>query len=502
MKSLNTYDPFRLTPPNRWLSSLFFKCLLGIMGIFIAATFVFSVYMGYTHYRAIKKEIIPASLETRLRAGLEQIGPDALAERAASDFGPELLKEMISTLLGRNNPVWMRYNRSVVFDQKMDLVLRFKRGGRVSQYSERNEPDLIALAEEVESQRSDGQANHLWIDSPDRDDWYSLVSLSIPDRPDQVLTLGVKLDKQFIGMMFPEFRAIWHMARHLAFISFMSSLVLALYLIRRIKKAERAATAWARGDLSVRINETERDEFGRLSQAFDHMADSLEKMMEVNQSLAIAEERNRLARDLHDTAKQRCFALGLRLSVLSHSLAGDEKQTAMIDSAIELTRLLQRDMTDVIQRFFWPTIARDGLLKASTETLNLLLNDSGIDWSLALTEAEAEMLESRPEWAGQLLLITTEAAANTLRHSQADRLEVKYRQNGDEGTWTVSDNGQGFDPETVTEQGMGLTNMRHRAESLPGGRLTVTSEPGRGTLLTITFIMTDGDGDENLDNAG
>jgi len=490
MKNAQTYRPVLPPPQKRWFSSLFFKCLMGILGMFLTGTIMFSSYIGYTHHQGLKRALNPAELETRLQQGLARIGAESLAERAASPFCSELFKEMVPELLGRHNPVWMRYNRSVVFDQKMDLLLRFRQGDLVCQYSERKQPDLTELVAEVEGRFLDGQGGHLWLDSPNSDDWYSVVSFSVEGQPDQVLSLGVKIDHQFLGMMFPELRAAGRLARHLAVISILSSLVLAIYLIRRIKRAERAATAWARGDLSVRINEKQRDEFGRLSQTFDHMADSLEMMMEVNHSLAVAEERNRLARDLHDTAKQRCFALGLRLSVLGHSLADDEKRRAQVQSALELTQRLQEDLTDTIQRFFWPTIARDGLRKASTETLELLLSGSGIDWSLELTEEEAKELESQPEWAGQLLLITTEAAANTLRHSQADRLEVRYRRSGDQATWTINDNGQGFNPEEAANKGMGLTNLHHRAESLPGGGLEIASAPGQGATLTVTFRMT------------
>lgn len=478
--------------PERWWSSLFFKWLLGIISIFLVGTFFVFIFGGLGERRAMRRAIDPAVLEASLKSGLEKIGIADLESRMASPYCSDLLRTMIPQILEGNRPVWFRYNRSVIFDGQVTAILRYRQSDFSCQYPAEDEGILSGLMRETEAQALGGRPARLWRDMSDGGDWFSVVSLPVEDQPGLVVSLGLRLDGATLTAMFPELRALTRLGFHLLVISLLSAIVLAGYVSRRIRRGERAAAAWTRGELSVRINEKQGDEFGRLSRTFDHMADSLEKMMEVRQSLAAAEERSRLVLDLHDNAKQRCFALGLRLSVLSHELnrAGpSDKIDELLHSAIELTTLLQNDLTDVIKRFSRPTIASDGLLRALSDSLDLLLAGSGINLAVNIDPSEARYLETAPQWAEQLLLLTNEAAANVLRHSGADQLELSFRREDGQGVWSVTDNGRGFSPEAASGQGMGLTSLKHRAGSLPGGRLSFGGGEGRGTAVTVIFDL-------------
>ena len=80
--------------------------------------------------------------------------------------------------------------------------------------------------------------------------------------------------------------------------------------------------------------------------------------------------------------------------------------------------------------------------------------------------------------------IAREALNNALKHARAASVSVTLSRLAEQVVLEIMDDGCGFDPESVGQAGMGLTNMRERAESI-GGALTVTSKPGAGTRVTV-----------------
>ncbi|MBW8808289.1 MAG: hypothetical protein JF591_05535, partial [Lysobacter sp.] len=167
---------------------------------------------------------------------------------------------------------------------------------------------------------------------------------------------------------------------------------------------------------------------------------------------------------------------------------GDPRQRALIKAALGLTGQLQRDLADVIQRFSAPTVAEQGLRKALEDTFSHLLGGSEIEWRLLLDGVAERGLGEYPQHAGQLLLIATEAASNSLRHSGARRIEVVLNNSGNRYGWTIQDDGCGFAPSEHETTGMGLANMRLRARTLPGGRFRIASSSS-GTVVTVSFTL-------------
>ncbi|UQZ90946.1 hypothetical protein C4J81_17690 [Deltaproteobacteria bacterium Smac51] len=501
---LKKYLPSRR---GRWSGSLFIKCLVGIMCIFFFGTVAVFSFGGMKHRARLDLEMEPDNVIRTMRQGLAGISPAELKARAESPFCHELLQAMVSDLIDARKDLWRRYNRSLAFHEDYFLIVRYRDKDTVCEYVTKRPGDLPPLIDEMEAQaRQTGAAAGMRTEISASNSWITVASLPVEGAPETFVTLGVQVKMHPLGVIFPELRAAGHVLIHLTFISFLSALLLAAYVVRRIRRAERVAAEWALGNLGVRINDPGRDEFGRLSAAFDHMADVLGKNIEVKQSLAASEERNRLARDLHDTAKQRCFVLGLRLSLLARICQDDPKRTELVQSALELTKLVQSDLADVIQRFSWPTIAQAGLLKATTDSLDILFQGSDINWSIDLKPEEAAELESEPFWAGQLLLITTEAAANVLKHSRASNMKVSFHSEGETGFWIIEDDGCGFDESRVSGRGMGLSNMKQRAESCPGGHLVIKGGPGCGTVLKVIFDYSEStkseDRDANDNNIG
>lgn len=261
-------------------------------------------------------------------------------------------------------------------------------------------------------------------------------------------------------------------------------------LVRRIRRAQAIAREWTDGHIAARIEDCQRDEFGDLAMSFNGLADSIADVIRVKQELAAADERNRLAQDLHDTAKQRAFALNLQLTALK-SLGSQLPPAAATISATALTlvRQLQSDLATVIQRLSAATIAESGIGKLVDDEMHALLANSGIAWSVDIPDAVAAALQPAPQIAQQVFLIAMEAVANALKHADARRIAVSMAARAGGYVLSVQDDGQGFDVPGAGIRGMGLANMRLRARSLPEGHLSIISSPDAGTGVNVRFTM-------------
>jgi len=260
-----------------------------------------------------------------------------------------------------------------------------------------------------------------------------------------------------------------------------SSIFLAWWVTRRLNRVARAATAWSRGDFSDRIGDRSHDELGGLSSLLDRMALDLRGLMRSRAQLATLAERQRLARDLHDTVKQKAFALNLQLATARRVL-GDTPGAERLDQAQRLTQQIQQELAQILDE-----------LRASDTELPFIerLRAHAIDWSHTSGIAPKFTLDELPPLAAaheeSLLRIVDESLANVLRHAGAGAVEIALRREADRVRLAIADNGRGIAADHVS--GMGLSNMRERAESLPGGRFELDAPAGRGTRVTVSFIV-------------
>jgi signal transduction histidine kinase len=259
-------------------------------------------------------------------------------------------------------------------------------------------------------------------------------------------------------------------------------------LVRRIRRAQRAARAWTQGDTRMRIRDTINDEFGDLAHSFNRLADSFAEVIRVKQHLAAADERNRLARELHDTAKQRAFALSLQLTALKSAAAQEPvRRERIVATSLTLVRQLQSDLAGVIQRLSGSTLAEAGVRAVLAEEVPALLDGSGIGWDVAIADEVDAALREAPEIAQQVLLIAIEAVANARAHAQAQRVTIGLTRSDGTYALQVADDGAGFDVRNPARVGMGLVNMRARARGLPQGEFAIDSAPAAGTRVAVVF---------------
>jgi len=127
-------------------------------------------------------------------------------------------------------------------------------------------------------------------------------------------------------------------------------LVTARGLTRRLQVVTQTADAWSRGDFSTAIPDRSNDELGRLAQRLNRISQQLENHLHTRQELAALEERNRLARDLHDGVKQQVFAAAMQIGaareLLSDDPAGSEDRLV---EAEQLARQAQQELSTLIR---------------------------------------------------------------------------------------------------------------------------------------------------------
>ena len=256
--------------------------------------------------------------------------------------------------------------------------------------------------------------------------------------------------------------------------------------VLRLKRLVEVAQAWSLGDFTKNVADHADDELGQLTQQLNHMARELEQLLETRKELAVVEERNRLARELHDSAKQQAFAAAAQISGVRALLSRDPASAeAHLKETEHIIDQLREELTNLIFELRPAMLENQGLGPA--------LDNYAIEWSRQnRITAEVRLANVRPvpiEIEQALFRIVQEALANAARHSKAANVEIELRFNRDHLTLTLSDDGQGFEPKN-SQTGFGLHSMHQRAEAL-GGNLSIETVPGQGTTLTCRIPISE-----------
>jgi signal transduction histidine kinase len=216
-----------------------------------------------------------------------------------------------------------------------------------------------------------------------------------------------------------------------------------------------------------------------------HAAIAIEnaRLHERSRELSIIEERNRLARELHDSVTQRLFGVALAAESASTLLARDrEGAAAELRRVSELARGAMEELRAVVFELRPGSLEGEGLATVLRKHVDVLRRVSG--QRIELRVCDVPRLAAGP--ATQVLRIAQEALGNAMRHSAAKRIDVKLYDDEGALVLTVADDGCGFDPAgpEVRGQRLGLTSMEERATEL-GGTLTVSSSFGEGTTVRL-----------------
>lgn len=208
------------------------------------------------------------------------------------------------------------------------------------------------------------------------------------------------------------------------------------------------------------------------------------QLREQRRKIALLEERERIGMDLHDGVIQSLYAIGMHLELLrmSQQSPADDLTKAIVnvDEVIgEIRRYIQdlkmrdreqRTLNDCINDIIRRLMPPDSL------NIRIDLSDDRFGLPSATFEAVCQM--------------ANEAISNVIRHADADNLDIRARQTNRRFTLTIRDDGRGFEFEKQVQggEGLGLKNILQRAR-LNGGSASITSEPGKGTEVTIQIDL-------------
>ncbi len=265
---------------------------------------------------------------------------------------------------------------------------------------------------------------------------------------------------------------------------------LARRITGRLEELGAVTADWSQGRFATRIPIRGHDEMDQLGQRLNLMADDLSHALAIRQEVGRLEERNRLARDLHDTVKQHLFAASMQAGALRHHLerlpgGGIPKSVGQSLGSLErLIREVQLEIQEILDKLRPAPLETDGLSLACQRVLDLWQGSSPIPLQAKIEPG----LSAAPQIEIAFRRILSEALSNVARHSQARHVCVSLAKQNGRLALSVSDDGIGLPPASPKKSGMGLLNIHERAESLPGGSCQISSEPGQGTRLLVSCL--------------
>jgi len=204
------------------------------------------------------------------------------------------------------------------------------------------------------------------------------------------------------------------------------------------------------------------------------------------EELTIGQERERMARELHDTLAQGLAGLILQLEAADSHLESDNPDRAqeVVQQAMRRARTTLDEARRAIRALRPGTLERGDLSDALGREVDQFSTTTGVETRL---EVDASALDVSPEMAQDLLRVVQESLSNVARHARASRVLVRLDAVDRGLRLVVKDDGVGFDPREGLERSgcFGLAGMHERAARL-GGLLRVESTPGEGTSVVLT----------------
>ena len=258
-------------------------------------------------------------------------------------------------------------------------------------------------------------------------------------------------------------------------------------LRKRLSSLSNASQAWSKGDFTVTPRDPSGDEIGDLTRNLNTMADQLQTLLQTRNELTRVEERNRLARDLHDTVKQQTYASRMQLTAAKNLL--DTQPAAAfehLEAALQLNRETQQELKLIIDELRPAALDGKGLPQAMTEYAERWQEHTGINVDISISGERPLTLDVEQV----LYRILQESLANVARHAEADEVALDLNMAAAKVQLSITDNGRGFEPSAVSVNSLGLKGMQQRIKEI-NGSLTIESVLIEGTKIIANVPLND-----------
>jgi PAS domain S-box-containing protein len=241
-----------------------------------------------------------------------------------------------------------------------------------------------------------------------------------------------------------------------------------------------------------------RQEEIELTRALAHQATlaiQLTRLSAQSRQSAVMAERNRMARDIHDTLAQGFTGVIVQLEAAGEAMSQSRtaKVSDHLNQAGELARESLREARRSVQALRPQALEGKQLSEALKDLVKKMTAGTTVK---AEFTSQGEQQKLPPEWETNLLRIGQEVLTNVLRHARASEFNVLLVFDSREIRLNLRDDGCGFDPKRRHE-GFGLQGMRERAEGM-GGQLSIESANGKGTMISIVLPLASASEAENL----
>ncbi len=230
------------------------------------------------------------------------------------------------------------------------------------------------------------------------------------------------------------------------------------------------------------------EDFALLSSVADQLGVVIEngRLHQQNQEVAVLHERERLARELHDSVTQSLYSLMLfaEASKDLSKMGNGEKLAGYLDDIVTTAQQALKEMRLMLYELRAGALGEEGLANAIRYRLEAVEGRSGMEANLKVDLD----IDIPPELRRTLYLIAQEALNNTLKHAKATEVFVTLVMQGSKLIMTIEDNGRGFSKRTSKTGGMGLKTMQERIEAV-GGNLYINSLLDVGTKIEISVDL-------------
>lgn len=270
-------------------------------------------------------------------------------------------------------------------------------------------------------------------------------------------------------------------------------------LKKRMNVLLESAMNLGRGILSYRVPELGTDEVGelgwqlnRLASQWEEQVASLQRLSNHNAALAdqlkhtaVTEERQRLARELHDAVSQQLFAIAMTTAAIKRLVEKNPQRAAQqIELVEEMAAAAQAEMRALLLHLRPATLQNKSLKEAILDLLEELTqkNSMKMSWEIEAVEGLPSGIEDH------LFRILQESLSNTLRHAKATQVVVKLFTLQGQVRMRITDDGIGFDPDGKKWTSYGLRSMRERVAEV-GGSMEIYSAIGKGTQIEVRIPL-------------
>lgn len=233
----------------------------------------------------------------------------------------------------------------------------------------------------------------------------------------------------------------------------------------------------------------------RIGKKWEEQVSSLQRLSTHNAQLAeqarvsaIVEERQRLARELHDAVSQQLFAISMTATAVGRTFGKDlARASRQVELIEEMASVAQSEMRALLLHLRPVYLEGKPLYQGLSELVREIQAKGQMEITLNM-DAGLELVKGIEN---HLFRIVQEALSNTLRHAKADKMEIMIVRRNDALRMSLKDNGVGFELDDRKQSSYGLSLMQERVSEI-GGSIRYITAPGKGTRIELTVPLVNG----------